>query len=257
MNKNLKRTILTSLLMVTTSAMASVNMTKAEVDSDLNLFPKMLKNKALSVTKSVKESGFDHLELVAKTPRGTQKFEVFIIKGENPTLLIGKAFDTKGNPYKLPLDKKLIKESVLFSLGTGDKQLYLVTDPECPYCQKMESKISKDSLGKYTINFIPMPLSFHKDSKNMLYWVLSGKTNVEKADRMNKVMSGDTTYKTFKVSKEDKAKFDKMLQKSTLASVELGARGTPSLFDSNMKPISSDILMEKVQVKAPAKIDTK
>jgi len=249
MNKNLKRTILTGLLLATTSVMAGVNMTKTEINNDLNLFPKMLKNKALSVTKSLKENGFDHLELMAKTPRGNQKFEIFVMHGDNPTMFIGKAFKTDGTPYTLPVNTKLVKDSVAFSTGTGPEQLYLVTDPECPYCQRLESKISKEALKKYTINVIPMPLSFHRDSKSMLYWVLSAKTNSEKADRMHNVMTGNTEYKEFKVSKENKDKIDKILKKSAVAASELGAKGTPSLFGPDMKPVSSSILMKKVEVK--------
>jgi len=227
------------------SASASVKMTQADLDKTINTFPKMLKNEMISVDKAVVEkNGMKHLGLIAKTPRGEQKFEVFVFDdAKNPTMVIGRAFDKNGDVLNLPVDKKIIESGVSLKIGTGPKQIYVVTDPECPYCKRLDKNIKESNLKKVTINVITMPLSFHKESKPMLYWVLSAKTDKEKAERLKAVMSkNDQTYKTFKPTKAEKELVDSMIEKSNKAASELGARGTPSVYDSNFKQIDPSIL---------------
>jgi len=255
--KKLKNTMLLAagaMLLGSSSLMAGTDMTKAEIEKDRAQFPKMLQNKALTVVKAEKEKGFNHYEFEAKTPRGVQKFEVFTIGGENPTMFIGKAFDKNGKPVNLKMNNKAIEDGVAFTMGKGPEIVYLVTDPQCPYCQRLESSVTPEALEKITIKVIPMPLSFHNEAKPMLYWVLAAPTKAEQADRMHKVMTGDTAYKSFKPTAEQKAKFDAIIEKSQAAATELGARGTPSLYDENFNQISPGVLTQKPKVKTTEKI---
>jgi len=228
------------------SASASVKMTQADLDKTINTFPKMLKNEMISVDKAVVEkNGMKHLGLIAKNPRGEQKFfEVFVFDdAKNPTMVIGRAYDKNGDVINLPVNKKIIESGVSLKIGTGPKQIYVVTDPECPYSKRLYKNIKESNLKKITINVITMPLSYHKESKPMLYWVLSAKTDKEKAKRLKAVMSkNDQTYKTFKPTKAEKELVDNMIEKSNKAASELGAKGTPSVYDSNFKQIDSSIL---------------
>jgi thiol:disulfide interchange protein DsbC len=179
--------------------------------------------------------------------KGVPRQDFVAYKPENSTLLIfGKAVDYKtGKEVSMPKDMKSVKEGVAFKIGHGPKVLYLVTDPECPFCKRMEKNIRDDLKDKYTINVIPMPLSFHRHAKQMYYYIFSGKTDAEKAKRMEEVMKGkDNNWQNFKPTSEQKAKFDKIIEKGYKAAKELGARGTPSVFDEKGNPVNYMKLMK-------------
>ncbi len=53
-----------------------------------------------------------------------------------------------------------------FSIGTSDKTLYYVTDPQCPYCKKGEETLKKlAEAGKVTVNFLFFPLPMHEGAE--------------------------------------------------------------------------------------------
>ena len=135
-------------------------------------------------------------------------------------------------------NKEVVKNGVVFTIGHGKKDLYVVTDPECPFCRRFEKLAEKAKLGeKYTIHIIFMPLSFHKHSKDMIYYILSAKNNKEKAKRFKETLDGNNAWSKFKPTKEEKAKIDKIIAKSEKAANELGAKGTPTFYDKNMTEI--------------------
>jgi len=242
-----KTSLILSSLLIGVSAFASSVLPQNKIDQLKADFPKMVGNPALTIVAGVDQGSFYQLKIQAKGQRGrTQTFDLYITQSKTPTIFIGKAFDKNGNIY---MNQDIIKKGVAFSFGTGKKELYLVTDPECPYCQRLEASISKEALKDYKINVIPMPLSFHKESKPMLYWVLSAKTNKEKAERMHSVMTGSQDYKSFKVSEAEKIVVDKIIDKSNIAANELGARGTPSVYGPDMKKVDYSFLVNKPKAK--------
>jgi len=37
-----------------------------------------------------------------------------------------------------PKNAEIIKKGVMFTFGKGKKNIYIVTDPQCPFCKLME-----------------------------------------------------------------------------------------------------------------------
>ena len=186
-------------------------------------------------TKATFKDGFYLIEI--DTPKG--KALLYVTKDKKYTI-IGRVIDKNGKPLipNFPKNSKIIKEGVLFTFGEGNKDIYIVTDPECPFCRMME-KQKKEILKKnYRVHVILMPLPFHKDAKAMSYYILAGKTDKEKAKRMSEVLEGSNAWKNFHPTKEQIKKFNEELEKSKKAAIELGARGTPSIYDKNFNPIS-------------------
>jgi len=192
--------------------------------------------------KAVKKDGFYIIEV--DTPRG--KALLYVTADKKYTIL-GKVIDKNGKILtpNFPKNTKIIKEGVMFTFGKGNKDLYLVTDPECPFCRMMEKK-KKDILNKnYRVHVILMPLSFHKNAKPMSYYILAGKTDEERAKRMKEVLSGDKAWKNFHPTNEQIKKFEEELKKAKKAATELGAQGTPSVYDNNFSPVPWPSLGEK------------
>ncbi|MEO1927820.1 MAG: thioredoxin fold domain-containing protein [Nautiliaceae bacterium] len=215
---------------------------------------KQLINKGTVKVKGVEKQDFYIITI--QTPNGSG--DIFITKDKKYTI-IGRVINNKTKEelkpkYPFTGSKKTVENGIMFTFGKGKKDLYLVTDPECPFCRMMEAK-TKDNLEKnYRVHVILFPLSFHKDAKAMSYYILSAKTNEEKAKRFKEVLTGNKQEIIKKVnafnktlSKEEKEKIDKELANSRKAVMELGARGTPSVYDENFSKINWGTLIPKGQ----------
>ncbi|QCI27443.1 thioredoxin fold domain-containing protein [Caminibacter pacificus] len=177
------------------------------------------------------------------TPRGV----IYIyLTADKKYTFIGNAIDNKTKkPIQIAKNANIINKGVMFTFGKGKKEIYLVTDPECPFCRKMEA-MKKDILEKnYKVHVILLPLPFHKYARPMSYYILAGKTDAQRAKRMKEVLSGSDAWKKFKPTKEQIKKFEEELKNAQIAAEELDARGTPSVFDKNFNPIPWPTLGDK------------
>ena len=207
-----------------------------EILKSTPIYPKLapyLKNGKVKAKVTSKDN-FYIIEL--DTPQG--KGLIYLTKDKKYTI-IGRIIDKNGNPLvpNFPKNSEIIKKGIMFTFGKGNKDLYLVTDPECPFCRMME-KQKKDILNNYKVHVILMPLPFHKNAKAMSYYILAGKTDKERAKRMREVLEGSNAWKNFHPTKTQKEEFEKELQQSKRAAQELGARGTPSVYDKNFNPVN-------------------
>jgi len=209
------------------------------------LFPQIqdqIRKGLIKEIQGVEEDGIYVIHL--KSARGSGN--IYITKDKKFTI-IGKVINNEKNRIiepVFPKDKqtiKTIKEGVLFTYGNGKKDIYLITDPECPYCRLLESK-KGDVLKNYKVHVILMPLPFHKNAKAMSYYILAGKTDAEKAKRLQEVLKGSEKWREFKPTPIQKEQFEKELQKSIQAAHAAGARGTPTVLDGNFNEIRWDRL---------------
>lgn len=207
-------------------------------------YPELIGKPGINITKGIDQGEFKQIELEVVGPRGPQQFEVFVVNGVK-TIFAGNAYNEKGEKFNLPVNEALIKEGIGIKIGNGPKNVYIVTDPECPYCQNLEKNLADDVYSKYTINVIPMPLSFHKNAKPMLNWILAGKNEKEKGDRLHAVMAkGDKTYETYIPSKEELAKNEILFEKAYKAAGELKASGTPTVYDEKFQKVDYTFLLK-------------
>ena len=211
--------------------------------SELKKMNIVLQDPVISIEGAIEKPESYILKLVAKSPQGSQLITAFLNK-KTSELYIGSAYDKEGVPILFPKDGTVIKEGVSFTYGTGSKEIYLVTDPECPYCTKF-AQAAKGQMADYTVHVIFFPLSFHKNSPAMIEWIMQGKDDAEKKKRYDEIMlKGSTKYsvlhkdetKPFFYSTELQEKIDK----GEKANLELNVRGTPMLFDEKFNPLSMD-----------------
>jgi thiol:disulfide interchange protein DsbC len=245
--KFLKTILSTSaaLAVSATVAFAGQELTPDQVSKLKAEYPELIGKPGIKVLKGMDQGKFSQLELEVMTPRGPQQFEVFVVDGLENAIFAGNAYDKTGKKYNLPKNVDLIKEGVAFKVGHGPEQIYLVTEPECPYCQRLEKNLAPDVGEKFTINVIPMPLSFHKKATPMFYWVFAAETEEEKAKRLHAVMTGDKEFEKFTPTAEQKAKFDEMIKKGYGAAMELKAGGTPSVYNADFEKIDYSMLVKK------------
>jgi thiol:disulfide interchange protein DsbC len=213
------------------SLFASSNIPTAEVTKILS------NNKVLAPYAPYVKDGYDNGNYyIFKLPLRGNPTAYVSKTGET---FIGYGFDKEGKILKMPIDANVVKQGVAFSFGDeGKKDLYVVTDPECPYCAKFE-KMSKGKLKDYRVHVILMPLSFHKNAKAMSYYILNGKDDAQKLKRFAEtVTKQNTNYKNFTPSKEQLSIYSKYLMNSQNAAKELGATGTPMVFDAEFNQVN-------------------
>jgi thiol:disulfide interchange protein DsbC len=187
------------------------------------------------------------LKLVARSPRGSQLLTVFLDK-KTSEIYIGSGYDKEGRVITFPKDAQVIKEGIAFSYGTGSKEIYIITDPECPYCSRFEKAVN-GKLDEYTVHVIFFPLSFHKKAPAMVDWIMQRKDDVVRKERYEQIMlKGSTAYSS--LIKDIKKPYiysetvRPAMKKMEAAVLELNVRGTPAIYDKNFNPMPQDQLFK-------------
>ena len=118
--------------------------------------------------------------------------------------------------------KDLLKSSFAIKFNKGsqnDYEFVVFTDPECPYCQRLESFLSDKNVTLH-INYYPLP--FHKNAKKWSLQVLSSK------DKLKAIQTIKKTKKDLDVEVTNKAK--KQLEEMIKVAQKVDVRGTPKIF---------------------------
>jgi thiol:disulfide interchange protein DsbC len=245
-----------ALMAVTALVWGDKILTQKEVTEILKATPfyerlaPMLK-KGIAKAKGVDQGDFYIIRM--DTPRG--RGNIYVTKDKKYSIL-GTVIDNKTQSPVMgnfPVNKEVVKKGVLFSFGHGKKDLYLITDPECPFCRLMEKQTRENLEKNYRVHVILFPLPFHRHAKAMSYYILAGKTDAEKAKRLHEVLSGSQKWKEFHPSSAQVQKFEEELQKSARAIEELGAHGTPSVYDENFHQFNWGKLVVKGKEKEEEK----
>jgi len=207
----------------------------------------ILQDPVLSIKEGIDKGSTYFLKLKATTPRGSQIVYAFLEKATG-TIIFGNGYGKDGKALVFPKDAASITGGVAFSYGSGSKEIYLVTDPECPYCAKF-AKAADGKLGEYRVNVIFLPLSFHKNAPAMVGWIMSGRDDAEKKQRYDALLiQNSSEYKSLAADPQKPytypAEIKKIVDASLVAVEELGAQGTPMIFDAQFRQISPNDLLQ-------------
>ncbi len=245
MNKILLILSAAMTLMITVNA-GDIIVDKVKLQ-ELKTKNKILQDPALTIKGAIEKLESYILKLEAKSPQGSQLITAFLDK-KTSELYIGSAYDKEGKAILFPKDANIVKDGVAFSYGKGSKDIYIVTDPECPYCSRFE-KAAVGKLDDYKVHVILFPLPFHKKSPAMVDWIMQGKDDVEKKERFEEIMlKGSSKYE--ELIKDVKKPYvysvatQEHIERSDKAAMELNVRGTPALYNENFDSISQDKVLK-------------
>ena len=244
-------------LMTMTANAADIQLDAAKL-KEIKAATKALQRPIFQLKEGIDKETVYFLKIDAKSKRGVRPITAFVDK-KTGAVYFGNGYDKEGKLMAFPKDEALIKKGITFSYGTGKKDLYIVTDPECPYCVKFE-KLAHGKLDDYKVHVIFYPLTFHKKAPAMIEWIMQGKSDAEKKERFDKiVLEGSTEYKM--LIKDDKKPFrytavtQVVINKAFGAIRELGTRGTPATYDEEFNLIPwTDFLKEKAEHNASKEI---
>jgi protein-disulfide isomerase len=148
--------------------------------------------------------------------------------------------DVKNNKKLISLFANDYKD-MMFKIKGGNpkgKTVYLITDPNCPYCQRYEKNELANTIKKSKeIRVIPLFLNIpgHETSPMRASWLLEKAKNDKNADMFSLMRKAsninDNTYKEVnkKFAKERIAQMKKLLSLTLFP-------GTPTIFDQNGTP---------------------
>lgn len=198
----------------------------------------MIKNINAEVTQVEKHWGLYQFKALVKGPRPGY-VEGFITK-DFKNIVIGKGYDAQtGQPLLIPydMDIKALKSVAAYKMGNGPKNYFLFTDPECPYCQKLEHKLTSIK-NDVTLHVILYPLSFHKNAKSMCRYILNQKDDKARAQAMKEIANHDTNYSHAKYSTMELNILNDKIQKSLDEVNKLGINGTPIILNTKGMQVS-------------------
>lgn len=111
-----------------------------------------------------------------------------------------------------------------YSPAKATKYLYLVTDPDCPFCERAKGNLKKiaDKLN-FEIRVVWFPLPMHPNAK--------GKTIVAICNRISYEQYLNNEYKEETCKGKDKTEAENTLQKSIALIDKMGINGTPTLIN--------------------------
>jgi len=101
-----------------------------------NQIVSLIKKGKIKVKSTLKDN-FYIIEVT--TPKG--KALIYVTKNKKYTI-IGKILKQNGQLLmpNFPKNAEIIKKGVMFTFGKGKKDIYIVTDPQCPFCRMMEKQ---------------------------------------------------------------------------------------------------------------------
>lgn len=164
---------------------------------------------------------------------------VFISK-DKKYLIVGNVLNiNNGKGLAAPIPNlEIAKDKESFVFGTGKKEYYLFTDPECPFCKKLEEylpKLEKDV--KIKVFYNPL-LELHPAAKELSKYQLSLK---EKNKNVLEIMSkttSDTGYATRSYTPEESKKLDDKIDEQMKLAKTFNLNGTPAIVNDKGEPMN-------------------
>lgn len=127
----------------------------------------------------------------------------------------------------LPLDKAL-------KIGSGPKKVIEFTDPDCPYCRKVDNFLSKRTDVTRYVYFVPLR-KIHPDAEKKARYILS-QSDRDKA--FHEVFEGSLDGKPLSIADGTQ---QQQLEEMEKIAAGLGVRGTPALWIEGAHVNGADI----------------
>ena len=233
-----KKVIISSLLLVCTLNAANQEVSKNEIAQMEQL--ELLKRAQIKITKAY---DIGSLYILSINVQGNAD-EIYLTK-DKKLILSGDLIDSSnGMKVTAPADLTGVRGKEAFVYGKGTEEYFLFTDPECPYCKKLESYLPQIE-SKVKIRVFYFPLESHENAKDLSLYIMSQKTSAQKIEAMFETSSNIDKAKNAKYSQSELAKLEKKLDEQMQIGANLNVQGTPTIFDKDGKNIVWVNLLEK------------
>ena len=224
--KKLKIGGLILVVIITAGFAAAKEDFKAETDNLKKNFPNLR-------VDSVKESPIKGLyEIVA----GNQVFYF----SPDGYLMFGELWTKEGKSLTAETREKVLAEKVkdipldkALKIGSGPRQVIEFTDPDCPFCRKVDEYLAKRTDVTRYVFFFPLR-KIHPDSEKKARYILSHK---EKENAFREVFSGSMDGKPVPQEENSSTRLEEMEK----VAQSIGVQGTPAIWIDGTPVNGADI----------------
>ncbi len=233
-----KKMLISSLILTCSLNAATKEVSKAEIGQMEQL--ELFKRANIQITKA-----FDvgSIYILSIKVQGNND-EIYLTK-DKKLILSGDVIDVNnGMKVSAPVDLTGVRGKEAFVYGTGKEEYFLFTDPECPYCKKLESYLPQIK-DKVKIRVFYYPLESHENAKDLSLYIMNKKTTNEKIDAMFDASENLDKVKNSKYTQTQLAKLEKHLEEQIQIGLNLNVQGTPTIFDKNGNNIVWVNMLEK------------
>lgn len=233
-----KKLIISSLLIVCSLNAAMKEASKNDIAQmeQLELFKR-------AQIKIVKAYDIGNLYILTINVQGNND-EIYLTK-DKKLILSGDVINANnGIKITAPADLTGVRGKEAFVYGNGKEEYFLFTDPECPYCKKLETYLPQIK-DKVKIRVFYYPLESHENAKDLSLYIMSKKTTAEKIDAMFESSENIDKAKNAKYTKSELAVLEKQLEDQIEIGTKLNVQGTPTVFDKEGNNIIWVNLLEK------------
>lgn len=168
----MRKTLLLSIATTTLLLAQNADLEKAKQEIENLQGFKNFNTKVMEIQHLEGADGWYAIKGLQDTNQGKRSFDMVTNK---EVVVFGNAFSLKdGKNLSVKTDFAKLKSSASYKIGNGKEEFFLVTDPECPYCQRLEEKLHllKDKATIYvymTADIIPS----HLAAKGMINYINS------------------------------------------------------------------------------------
>ncbi len=155
-------------------------------------------------------------------------------------LMFGELWTKEGKNLTAEVREKVLAEKVknipldkALRIGSGPHQVIEFTDPDCPFCRKVDEYLSKRADVTRYVFFFPLR-KIHPDSEKKARYILSQK---EKENAFREVFSGSMDGKPVPQEKSRGTQLEEMEK----VAQSIGVQGTPSIWIDGTPVNGADI----------------
>jgi hypothetical protein len=162
----------------------------------------------------------------------------FFVSRASGNVIFGPVVDSKtGQELAVPVDMNKYTKSAAFTVGTGKKEIYVLTDPDCPACTGFEKNWDEIVKKGYQIHVYFYPLdNLHPNARAKAEYVMS-KPEKDRYATLKSIQGLDSKNMTWKDAKiKNIAEIKKQMKAYQDMGADLELRGTPTIVDKNGIP---------------------
>lgn len=182
-------------------------------------------------------------EVTLKGPRGPL---VVYVTERGGHVLLGELLDVKERRNltaermdrltAVDFGKLPLKQAIKVVKGNGKRKLAVFSDPDCPYCRKLEPELSK--LDNVTLYTFPYPLPMHADAgrKSKLVWCAK-----------DRAKAWDDLMLRGRLPEGGKTDCDNPVDENLALGAELNVTGTPAIIFANGQRIPGYVEAARIE----------
>lgn len=170
---------------------------------------------------------YGYFDVPGRTPADKHRkvFADMYLSPDLKTAVYGDGYNTQTGSHYVHTDMAAVKKTSALTIGHGPLQLYLVSDPHCPYCKRFEKELAAYE-DLVTVHVVLISLPMHPKAPDAIRCVLS-KPKTERETALLAIADGKNACEG---GMQNPDVFALQMEAMETSASMLRVKGTPSLY---------------------------